>query len=310
MNADENASGSNPSVTDERSNLCASDEICLAAFIDGECGWFRKIIAKRILGRSYEARRFVNDLERTSEQFEQRYNSEINPLREDVSLWTRISARIAQEERLTLLRSIPLETSQPFPWIARLSWSGFGAVAASLLMLVYLPVGQSSGNSEIASSGSVSPIVVSRSAVSEVRNVNQKADPAGIANAESILQNVSLRDGPVSLRDGQGEPGLEEDNSWKFLQESPQFLDSEKSRGLSLSNQRRVIAPQVFEVDWMRSYGRVRVLQDASGKAGIIWVNRPTRTLVASNNNLKLPLSQSSPRAQSGNLYATSVGNR
>ena len=314
MKTDKNALGRDSLGTEIKSDLCASDEICLSAFVDREGGWLNSFFAKRILARSFEARKFVDDLERTSAKFGQVFSSEIDADCADVSLWPRISARIAQEERLTLLRSIPLETTPlqgSLSWIARLSWSGFGAVAASLLLLVYLPNQQSRGNFEIASSeAAFSPVVISGSEISNQDNMpiaNRKIGVAGFVNQE---QDSNFK--TVSIDESQAASNFEDSDSWRFLQQSPQFLDSEKTQdlGLSLKNQRRAIAPQVFEVDWMRSNGRVRVLQDSSGKAGIIWVNRPTRTVVASNNNINLTGARSSPMTQSGNIYASGLGNR
>ena len=80
--------------------LQPKEELCLSAYVDGECGWLKRIFAKRALSNSFEARRFVDELERTSEQIQRSYSTELNLISEDVSLWPRISARIAQEERL------------------------------------------------------------------------------------------------------------------------------------------------------------------------------------------------------------------
>ena len=285
--------------------LQASEELCLSAFVDGECGWIKKIFARRTLSKNFEARRFVDELERTSDQIQRSYSTELNTLSEDVSLWPRISARIAQEERLTLLRSIPLESGTQFSWLSRLSWGGLGAVAASMLILIYLPINSAKQASEYSSNAvkvistdgrgfnAASPQLTNVSQVQNAQDGVSEEDYRALHLA-SLQRNRAAEISGVEGRDP---------NVWRFLQQTPQFIESEQANGLSLSNQRRVIAPQVFEADWMRSNGRVRVLQDPSGKAGIIWVNRPHNTVVARANNTRTI-------GQSGQVFLAGTGNR
>ena len=267
------------------------EELCLSAFVDGECGWIKKIFARRKLLKSFEARRFVDELERTSTEIQRSYIPEIEHLGTEVSLWPKISARIAQEERLTLLRSIPIDTPSPFSWMLRLSWSGLGAVAASAIFLLYLPNIQAPQSGPFAAR----PLVANSSVVAQLSDVrvvaangsedvkrfeeNNGLQTASLAETSfekpSRLSEDDYRALQLAAMQGSGAGHNQDQYAWKFIQQEPRFIDNQNSEGLSLPNQRKVIAPQAFEVDWVRSNGRVRLLQDSGGKSAMLWVNRP-----------------------------------
>lgn len=310
------------------------EELRLSAFVDGECGWLKRILTKRTLQRSYEARKFVAELERTSTHLQQNYGPELKSLSGDISLWPKISARIAQEERLTLLRSMPVENVEPFSWGLRLGWSGVGALAASTLLFLYLPVAPDSKVSDIANSNKLAVLsnfdstrldkfadrgtqakIVARSNSAAVAEVSRGSDNTRFLNSGFLPQVATVSEGAyepgsklsrdeyrsleLAALQGGRDTSERDPYVWKFIQQEPRFIDNNNSEGLSLRNERKVIAPHLFEVDWVRSNGRVRLLQDPRGNNAMIWVNKPKRAAASQTF-----------QAKSGSPMVVQAGNR
>lgn len=351
--------GNGSSVAD--SQLEADTELSLSAYVDGECGWLKSFFAKRHLRTSFEARKFVDELERTSGEIQRAYPLELQEACSDVSLWPRIAARIHQEERLTLLRSIPVEQPNSFFWVARLGWGGLGAVAASVFFLASMPFGAQSGlnlrSPPISSlhAGGASPEKVAYEMAAPMSQAIAQPVVNGVS-AVSDRQSAYAANAPAAFgvsvaQVSRGAPGASPNQPSFYLSRgdylnrsdylsrheqralqlaafqeaertgrynSPSNPSSQMVSGrnesdysLNLSNDRKAIAPQVFEADWVRSKGRVRVLQSASGNSGILWVHRPVPSRVVDGRlydpNIK---NDAFAAARATTPQLTQVGNR
>lgn len=84
-------------VSNRSDELHEAEELLLSKYFDHETSFFERIAARRLLNRSSCARRYLGVLEQTQRSLRR----ELPEIR--ASLWTRISARLHQEERSALL---------------------------------------------------------------------------------------------------------------------------------------------------------------------------------------------------------------
>ena len=221
--------------------LRAGQEKLICAHIDGECGMLGRWRVKRLLTRSKSARQFYKGLRRTSLHVERVLgrSDRWNIGRNGDDLWMRVSARIAQEERAEiLLGSRELHTSWREPLYDRIKWGLSGAVVAACAAVIWLglPAPSSTPAGKVA----------------------QQVEPPQLTikgpEAALVAQVAFEAKSEVDSGSGRGVSGVEG---------RPNFPEG------PIGRQRN---PRVIEVDWMKSSGRVKLIQHPEEKAAIIWV--------------------------------------
>lgn len=201
--------------------LSEKEELLLMRFHDGDCGWFERWRAQRLVDRKSSAAEFIASLSSCQRIFAADKSGQ------SVDLWDGIQRRILAEERAALYtrerapvvgdtaRSVgfPISAADIRSRLAwRFTWAGSGAAVAALaLMLLF---GGSSGEPTY-----ITPGLIASSRSGQAENI-----PSG----------------------------------------SPQVL--------------RESIPTTFQVDWMRGNGRVKLYEEASRNAPVIWVRRKDPT--------------------------------
>jgi hypothetical protein len=300
-------------------------ELLLLRIIDGEASWFERVRAQRLLQRNSAAQRFFDQLKDLSVYVRQHYISGVEQqllvtqeLRGeltgakalfDAKFCERVMARIEQEEQHAVYsgaltpgrRGQQRRADSPSSWlpsIDRLSWGLSGAAVAAMFTMVlterslvgakYVDAGAGSTpviesvESTGAYSGTPRPLY-SRAGLPARANVAN--DVASQAHARAVqglgmteLATVSALAGTRAPENRVFRPGLE--------------LMSEDPIGV--------------EVDWVRSHGRVRVLQNRESRTAIIWVRRPQALPLAREQYVRgLPITTEIDNLQAPQAVAT-----
>lgn len=157
-----------------------------------------------------------------------------------VDLWAGIDRRLDQEEHAALFlgdrKPLSREDAQPRSILNGVSWGAAGALVAACLVLVVVGTGDNPSN----------PIAGSSLASNGSGTQGSEAAPAIVDLDTSFVANVQHGGTNASV-----------------LPNSRRGADSQfdmNSNG--------------FEVNWMRSDGRVSVIQGRDGKSAVIWVRR------------------------------------
>lgn len=196
--------------------LSSRQERLLGRFFDGECRFWEKLAAGRLVRTSPAARAYLDSLKGLREACAPRRAA-------DVDLWSRISARIEQEQRSAILlgkRELNASWHERISGFrerfgSRMAWGVSGAFAAACAGFLALSIDApgKKGTPELVAD----------------------AKPA----ASSNLQLVSEHSGKAG---------------------TPKIIDPSY--------------PVALEVDWMRSDGRVSLMQDPARRSAIIWVKK------------------------------------
>jgi hypothetical protein len=224
----------------DNANLTESQQQLLLRHFDGECNRLQRWYAERLLSRQASARSFVDQLT-TMENVVEDWCQKRCEVR--VDLWDRISARIEQEEYMALNVEPVVETEGFLSkFFEKMAWGFGGAFAAACLALVV--VYSTSPNGE----GGGADFLAGQSLV-------------GISESESFASTIGSRSLPV-------------DFSSKQPQTVPVANSESFAAPIGNSSGFNRHDPYNLELDWMRSDGRVKLIQDPLGRSAIIWVKR------------------------------------
>jgi hypothetical protein len=227
----------------EQKPLSDYQERLIAAFLDGECSIIQRWRAVRLLKNNPLAQEYQEQLKAASRGVVEamRGGEAQSAGHKPVDLWQRVSARIMQEDRAEIfLGRRRVRVKEGSAWkdslMAPLGWGMSGAFATALLALLVFRA-----NPVGAPVGD---------------NVAKLSPPSQLeASGSDLSSGIS----PVSLEQQKGpSPRLG----------SPAAIEEPVLAGVP---QR---APRVFEVDWMKSQGRVKVIPDPAQRAAILWVQR------------------------------------
>ena len=229
--------------------LSEREEQLLSKYFDGECGWLGRFRAKQLLGRNSAARSFFEALSLIGTETQQLSGQKVD-------LWQAINRRIDQEERAALYlgeRRASTETKR-IVWNPGFTWGASGAmVTAGLAVIVFATSSTSSNTTQQArAAAGVLPQVqgVERSATLEQASMPQSSiQQNSFIPQEMIPQAALVSEGGASPRS---------------LPNSASFRDP---------------LSEMVEVDWMRSNGSLRLLQDPGERSAIIWVKRKRQPL-------------------------------
>lgn len=222
------------------------------AYLDGECGWLARRRAERLLARHPEAASFLNTQRALSgicrELSEARASQS---LQSSADTWSVICARIEHEQRGARFLGARVDDAGRGSLFGLwkggsrggtgrwgVEWFGdriaWGAAGALSTAVVVLALVP---RGEISSPSAQTE----RQLVSEVSGMNlaQSAAPTFVA-----ATGIDRSRGPVSNQ----------------LASAPRIIEER--------------IPGTFEVDWVRSAGRVRMIQDPTERSAIIWVKR------------------------------------
>jgi hypothetical protein len=220
--------------------LSEKQERLLMCYHDAACSWFGGVRARRLLGNSESARQYVESLQAISSAMKSPSSSSAT----SVELWQGVARRIEQEERAALYLGkrtfVDKGRSANQGRVFNGFWVGVPVVAASALALalVWLP------GSETSPLGGTETFTGTAPRLQTAQN--EQVLPAS-------QQNLVL---PVSAQGS-----VEQRPSEMALAQNTPLPSYARSQ-------------DPWEVEWIRSDGRVRMIQHRAGRAPILWINR------------------------------------
>ncbi len=258
----------------ESSNLLSTkQELAVMAFCDGEGNPIQRLHAYLLIRifKNQAAISFASTLRTLSLQVERviQDDSTINETLDCSHLWERIESQIESEERaLKYLRNtrrlgeLGESSSKVDLWKERLIWSGGGAALASVLSFALV---FSANNLSIAPSATNLNSNIAIAPQNGSTSVSLNEQIAGLSNigtnigGSNLFQEISNK--PSNQQFGQIE------SPTQFQSDENFNLISQTNGSVGGSSN-----PRQFEVDWMRSAGRVSMIQDSKGQTALIWV--------------------------------------
>jgi hypothetical protein len=244
--------------------LSEKEEMLIMWLHDGECAWWHKLRAKRLVSSSIEAQCFLDELKRQSQSVQKVLGAhDVNELCsvDELAaerLWKRVLRGIDADERAKVWGSerdmSPYKLPKQFLSEGLSTWFGssrpvftygFGggiAFATLLLVTVGLLDGNVFSNSEgrLDGSGQVSTS-------DQVHKVGYRGGQESATAYPSMAATASV-----------GYPGFSRD----------------LVAAASSSERLRVDRFEPVEVEWLRSDGRIRMLSDGRNGTAVVWVTR------------------------------------
>lgn len=237
--------------------LSNKQQMLLSRYLDNECGWFDQRLAEMLLARSAEARRWLHTLQCNSEATKTWLENRSEQVGD---LWLEVADRLVQEERSEVFLGRRQEQGDG-NWfdVRNLYWGAAGATFAAMLAVIV--------------TNGVAPQREERAGLIEEYDHNspvltEASDARGTLSVESKVREPqsNLTGGAVALVGG--ESALIDERTGAYRPgDSKREPDD-----IALPNYHS----NVVEVDWLRSDGRVRMLQGAKERVPIIWVRRRT----------------------------------
>jgi len=212
-------------------------EMLLCSFYDGQSGFFGTLKAKRLLARSSEARNYFEQLGKISAASQSWFNLDEN---------SRDSA-----EEISLWKQVSQRIDQEERaafYLGSRRLSLVGADKAGRTALIPTLSAGFAGTMAVAAMAMF--IFLPASDVGILNNSTSSEFTAGVGP-----QEIATR----GFRD-QSDEGVN-------------FVSHERAEPLRITESR---LNRAMEVDWMRSQGRVRLIQSPSERSAIIWVKRDT----------------------------------
>lgn len=229
--------------TSHREQLAEWQQRLLMKYADDECRWWEKPVAI-ILLKGDGAQRYLGDLQRVRRGSSGLWSDD-SELSE--SLWARVSARIDQEEQAALFlgeRKLDVPATRRDGFFTGLTWGVSGAIAtASIAFAAFGLFTSTTSDLETTRVASSSPIL----------DANSEAAPQEIEFVDFERPSEPRMIGPRLARAGSVGDGVQARNA-VFGGRSP------------------------FEVEWMRSQGRVSLIQAPESRTAILWVKRSPST--------------------------------
>lgn len=240
--------------------LSEHDELLISRYADGESGFFEARRVRRLLAANAEAEAFLGSLRRIGGEVSDSSRFELR-----IDLCERIERRIDQEERAALYLGARESTRRGdrrevfSAWEALLGrglWGMSGALAAVLLMFFF---GESS-------------------------NMRQAPPMLGeqLAMVESSGMSAMSADESIPQL---GEDTSNQEEAVRMLLQEEALRNQGRSAPLdapvatvsqgSGADRRSAGVRRYVEMDWMRSDGRVRLVQVPNRGSSIIWVTVP-----------------------------------
>lgn len=271
----------------ENADLTKAQEMLLLAYADGECRFWGRMRVQLLLSgkRRKQATDFLQQARYAGERTRSMLQADLKELAANINssaqkpdMWSRVSARIAQEERAEiLLGRRKLSYSQGVysttgifdsfsSWFVQAGEStfsyarfgGIGALALTAVMLVTFGL------------RSFDSLSNSKGLVGVNQTVSAKLDAPSLDARFAQVQDSPAQD-QFAASPGLAAVGLNTNlEELSDLGLNSQYYSvvprAEASRGKSV--------PKALEVDWMRSRGSVRMIQHPGERSPIFWVRR------------------------------------
>lgn len=300
--------------------LSEAEEKLLLMYLDGEASLLGRWKVKRLLKCSSAAQLFVEEMNRASIGFKEYVlerhlggeNSREKGIRQfdEVSRWAQLEQRLILEQphavrnqNSSTLWERWSEALQLLAFdregFARVRWAASGAVLSACMIVAgsafeaVTPVSESLSGAQLSGmqlsglspeeGGSAAPKFVSRTF-----GENRRA--AGtLREVSSSRERISPE--AAFLGSSDGEVDLSQlmsqiQRPTGRMQSAPVNPAYEAPRLLPDRRIQRTV-PRALEVDWMRSRGRVRVMEDPEERASIIWVN-PARSYMGAMDSRRM----------------------
>jgi len=227
-------------------HLTEIEEELLVRFFDGECNALERRQVRALIEKREAATEYLGQLGRGSKVLKSYFDAPDA----GSDMWQRVSRRIADEERSAVFLGQRVKENSVRGFVEELfSFRGLGlsglgaAITASVLLFV------------------------------------MQINPAGLStNSDGLSKGLDYMSASRELSSSSMQPVST--NSFLPPSElSPNLVSSNpgvESGGLSLPISRLVQErfPSTMEVDWVRSHGSVRLIQDPSDRSPVIWVQK------------------------------------
>jgi len=264
--------------------LSEREEKLLVRYFDGEHSLLDALKVSRLMRRNPLAKDFLETMKVIGEiaRNERKGIFAMDPT--PVNLWDRVNSRIESEQRAALYlgerKTTPLSASAGIEklksWIGvswdNVAWGSSGAFAAAAITVMLLGQG-----APVAGVGSGVRLVEAQ--VGDLRNLGRNVRTVSVNRRQQSVNQVALTQGNDVL------------NHFATSEFSEAQGGNKSRTALVASN--KLMPVEVLEeysnltaveVNWMRSPGRVRMMQDPSEKGAIIWVKRRPQMQVDRNN--------------------------
>jgi len=223
-----------------RAMLSLRNEKLLVRYFDGECGWIEKYLAEKLIQKNSLAREFMDTMHVIGEitRNERAGILKVNPT--PTNLWDRISARIEAEEKSALFLGMRAAQTKKVGFAQRLS------DVFSVSQVAW-------GASGAFAAACITYFFVHVAPGSSVAHFS-----ASQGQPNSAIRQVALHERAAGHR-------------------SPRASDSNSLGRKSLNEPIRILTqnvPSALEVDWVKSAGHVRMMQDPEDRSAIIWIKR------------------------------------
>ncbi len=221
------------------------DELLLCRYFDGEAGLWSRFRAKRIISHSAAAQEFYGSLDKIKGVVSANSGAQTDDV---ADLWDKISARLDSEERAAFYlgerHNSSHEQNRSY-WHNFISsqalWGGLSGAATTALVLLFVAARPNSDSSLAAVQG-------------DLRSSPQNG-----------FRQIALGN-PMSFIDNGGRQS-------SLLHQARSMTIRDRD---ALSARPRMLTERSssMEVDWMRSNGPLKLIQNPSEQSTIIWVKR------------------------------------
>ena len=235
----------------QNKKLSPRSEKLLMKYFDGECGRLESLWASWIAKKNPSSEDFKSDLEACSSATRSMYSS---AGKEEIDLWNGIYREIAKAERLGVEKS-PGALESLGVWFSRLGWGVSGALVTASVGVIMLRSG-------------ISPVPGVSSDVNARYLSSQSPSNAQSSSLSLAASNLPSESAPVT--------------NASFG--APTAIPLRRGLGFGGND------PGV-EIDWLRSSGHLRLIQDPSQRSTILWVQR-NRSLNQARKPLQIDRSQ------------------
>jgi hypothetical protein len=252
--------------------LSEREEILLCRYFDEEAGWWARLSAKRLIARNVSAQDFYDSLTKIKGAV----SANVTVTKDEPSdFWEKISTRLDAEERAAFYlgerRNNTLE-NRASSWYNFISsqalWGGLSGAATTALVLLFVAARP---NTDTSLASVLGDTAQGNTAQGNTAQGNLGSPP------QNGFRQVALNN-PMSFIDSGGlQSNFINQARTMTLTDQATLRDQAALRDRSVRNARPVVfndRSSSMEVDWMRSNGPLKLIQNPNEQSTIIWIKR------------------------------------
>ena len=228
-----------------QNKLSDSEEMLLMRFLDKETGLLEDRAVRKLLDIKPEARSFLTSIGAADHLLRSELSADLHC---DSEMWERVSNRIKAEEKAEIFlgkRKAPavlFKSRFDFDWRTWSAPVALAGTALAALLFVIVP-------NDFAKQGD-------KVKLGKGLDYMSASEELSSSPVQPIFHsNPFMPEPQVGVVSSSG-------------------LMSEEAPPSVLSGQRSAVPLDSLEVDWVRSHGRVKLIQDVDGRSAIVWIKK------------------------------------